>query len=722
MSIKLSVLSDDGKLFAVSFLMLFLEIFLVRWISTEVRVFAYVSNLVLLACFLGIGLGCYFSRRESRPLLSVLALVLIALAVRWEPVRNITQLLSSYSDSDFIWFTNNSPWQLLSVIEGVGLTLLLFLLIAGTFIPLGQMVGRLLDSHRSILFAYSLNVGASIIGIWVFNCFSFFYTPPWMWFLFSLLVFLVLIRWSFISIAMILVAGGLIFFLTNISDPERFAVWSPYQKLTVSKRAYAGTVNGYVIQVNNVNYMTMLDLSDDFFRKHAPGTNLDFKKYNQYELPYAFASRLDEILIVGAGAGNDVAGALRSGARHVDAVEIDPGIYTLGFELHPEKPYSQRNVQVIIDDARAFFKTTRKKYDVIVFGLLDSHTLSSNYNNMRLDHYVYTEESFREAAHLLREDGVMSVAFQVPRPWIGKRIHGLLQEAFGSVPYVFKVRSPDSVFGWGGVMFVTGRNIAGMQKVVESNPGLNAYTARRAIQSKADVRLTSDNWPYLYLEDRTIPKMHLLILLPMLVLLLVARWSLPGLKGGKINLHFFFLGCAFLLLEFQNVSKATLLFGATWVVNSYIISSILMLVLLANLFVRWVTVRSITPYYALLLATIMGLYFIPLDSLNSLGHEAKSVVASLLLNLPIFFSGIIFIDSFRKTEAKDLAFGSNLIGSVVGGLLEPLSFVIGIKAILLLVLLFYALSLCALLRPELRFRARPKAGVAVSGNPYLSKD
>ena len=501
------------------------------------------------------------------------------------------------------------------MIEGVGLTLLLFLLIAGTFIPL-EMVGRLLDSHRSILFAYSLNVGpvSSDMGLQLF--FILLYpsmdVASFLPFGFSGPHPLVAI-----SIAMRLVVGGLIFFLTNISDPDEFAVWSPYQKLTVSKRAYAGTVNGYVIQVNNVNYMTMLDLSDDFFRKHAPGTNLDFKKYNQYELPYAFASRLDEILIVGAGAGNDVAGALRSGARHVDAVEIDPGIYTLGFELHPEKPYSQRNVQVIIDDARAFFKTTRKKYDVIVFGLLDSHTLSSNYNNMRLDHYVYTEESFREAAHLLREDGVMSVAFQVPKPWIGNRIHGLLQEAFGSVPCVFQVRSPDSVFGWGGAMFVTGRNIAGIQKVVESNPGLNAYTARGAIQSKTGARLTTDNWPYLYLEDRTIPKMHLLILLPLLVLLLVARWSLPGLKGGKINLHFFFLGCAFLLLEFQNVSKATSC-SAPPGCHSYIISSILMLVLLANLFVRWVTVRSITPYYALLLATIMGLYLFPLDSLNSL--------------------------------------------------------------------------------------------------------
>jgi hypothetical protein len=478
----------------------------------------------------------------------------------------------------------------------------------------------------------------------------------------------------------------------------------------VDRSTYGETVNGYKIQVNNAFYMTMLDLSDDFFKKHMPGANLDLKKYSQYELPYIFAPRLEEILIVGAGAGNDVAGALRKGARHIDAVEIDPGIYALGLEYHPEKPYSQRNVRVIIDDARSFFKKTRKKYDLIVFGLLDSHTLSSNYNNTRLDHYVYTEESFKEAAHLLKEDGVMSVAFEVQKSWIGSRIYGLLHEAFGNLPYVFPVRSPEGVFGWGGLLFVTGRNIASIQQIVESNPGLQAYTARNPARYNAGVTLTTDNWPYLYLEDRTIPKMHLLILLPLLVLLLAARWSLPGLKGGRINLHFFFLGCAFLLLEFQNVSKATLLFGATWVVNSYIISSILLLILLANLFVRWVTVRSVAPYYALLLGTIMGLYFIPLDTLNSLGHEAKFVVASLLLNLPIFFSGVIFIDSFRKAEAKDLAFGSNLIGSVVGGLLEPLSFVIGIKAILLLVLLLYALSLCALLRPELRFRARPKAG------------
>jgi len=47
------------------------------------------------------------------------------------------------------------------------------------------------------------------------------------------------------------------------------------------------------------------------------------------------------MLILGAGAGNDVAGALRGGAREVHAVEIDPEILRLA-ELHPERPTPMR--------------------------------------------------------------------------------------------------------------------------------------------------------------------------------------------------------------------------------------------------------------------------------------------------------------------------------------------------------------------------------------------
>jgi len=46
-----------------SVLGLYLELMLIRWISSEIRIFAYFKNFVLIACFLGFGLGCYLARR-----------------------------------------------------------------------------------------------------------------------------------------------------------------------------------------------------------------------------------------------------------------------------------------------------------------------------------------------------------------------------------------------------------------------------------------------------------------------------------------------------------------------------------------------------------------------------------------------------------------------------------------------------------------------------------
>ena len=42
---------------------LFLELLLIRWISTEIRIFAYLQNTVLVVCFLGLGMGCWDCRQ-----------------------------------------------------------------------------------------------------------------------------------------------------------------------------------------------------------------------------------------------------------------------------------------------------------------------------------------------------------------------------------------------------------------------------------------------------------------------------------------------------------------------------------------------------------------------------------------------------------------------------------------------------------------------------------
>ena len=125
--------------------------------------------------------------------------------------------------------------------------------------------------------------------------------------------------------------------------------------------------------------------------------------------------------------GNDVAAALRNGAGRVVAVEIDPLILKLGRGLHFEKPYSSPNVSVASDDACSYVQGSKDSFDLIVFSLLDSHTTSSYYTNIRIDNYVYTLEALKATKALLKPDGVFIVKFQVDTPWIAGRLRGLLE-------------------------------------------------------------------------------------------------------------------------------------------------------------------------------------------------------------------------------------------------------------------------------------------------------
>jgi len=692
--------SNNIKLFSISFVMLFLEIFLIRWISTEIRIFAYISNLVLLACFLGVGLGCYFSKKNANVLITIGMLVSISLAAESQPFQNITEMLSNFPDS-VIWGQILKTSSGLLVLNGTVLTIFMFLMILVAFIPLGQILGKLLDEHGNIIVGYSINVIGSLIGIWCFNIFSFFYTKPWVWFAFAIIILLFFIPRKKSDMLLACSASILILLITGMLNFPSPIIWSPYQKLIIYPNMYLDIQNGWAINVNNTGYMSLLDLSEDFVKRYPGRYDITERRYNIYELPYQFIDKKDAALILGAGAGNDAAGALRSGVKKIDAVEIDPGIYKLGRELHPEQPYEQKNVAIAIDDARAFLKKTKKNYDIITVGLLDSHTLSSNYNNMRLDHYVYTLEAFRNMKERLERDGVISVTFGVRRAWIAERIYGLLREVFGDVPYVFNVGSDNPGFGWSGTMFITSNNLEKLKNAVERKPDLKNYIAEHSITGLGRIKLTTDDWPYLYIEKPGIPRMYLLVIVAIMTVLFIVKKILFNFENSKVNMHFFFLGCAFLLLEFQNVSKAALLFGSTWIVNSYIISSILFLILMANLFVYYSKIINVKVFYSLLLISILILYLMPIDIFNAFGFWTKSILAVLILNLPIFFAGIIFIHSFKSVSSKNIALGSNLIGAATGGLLETVSFITGVKSVLLLVFALYILSLFYLNRNKI---------------------
>jgi hypothetical protein len=227
-----------------------------------------------------------------------------------------------------------------------------------------------------------------------------------------------------------------------------------------------------------------------------------------------------------------------------------------------------------------------------------------------------------------------------------------------------------------------------------NNPQLRASLTASLLKLEGNVRPTTDDWPYLYVEKARVPKLHLVTSLTIIGAVAFAQRRLVGSKY-KLDWHFFSLGAAFLLLEVQTVSRATLLFGMTWIVNAIVISAVLVMILLSNLVTwRWPRVPLAVIVTGLVI-TVALLALIPLDWFNTLTGATKLLAASAFLTAPVFFAGLIFIQSFAVCTDKAQALGSNLIGALVGGLLESLSFVTGIRALVILVGLFY---LAAILR------------------------
>jgi hypothetical protein len=258
---------------------------------------------------------------------------------------------------------------------------------------------------------------------------------------------------------------------------------------------------------------------------------------------------------------------------------------------------------------------------------------------------------------------------------------------------------PHTDYGWGGVIFVAG-DLAAAKKQIAGNPRLAAaiqqWQQLFPISLLHATKITSDDWPYLYLESPRIPALYYLLAgLMALVLLRSHKYlSLRSLAAtwGRSHWHFFFLGAGFLLLEVQNISKASVVLGNTWDVNAVIVSGVLAMILLANLLAQRFPGLPLRVVYFCLIGTCLGLYFVDLSRFAFLPYATKALVVGSLTTVPMLFSGIVFIRSFALAAGKDQALGANLIGALVGALLQSITFIIGIKALLLIVACLYLLS------------------------------
>jgi len=691
------------RLFVVSCAALFIEILLIRWIGTEVRIFAYFQNLALVACFLGFGLGCYWADRQKSLLLSLGAMIVIAVFVNlpfegWSRFLEAVSSRLALSPDAAIWgfhrpFGHASVW-LLTVASILVVAGFLALLVA-VMIPLGQWVGFCLSRSDDVVRAYSINLVGSIIGLWIMSILAFHWLPPLAWFGLAGWLLLIARRPSAtrLGIAAAALLGVVLFQHAVVPDPtnpgpkmatgEKRVYWSPYQKLQLS----AVGDDEYGIAVNNTGFMTVYNVGPDFLERH-PAVAAGYRQ-SSYDAPFRFVESRDDVLIVGAGAGNDVAAALRNGAAHVDAVEIDPLILSLGGRVNPARPYSSPKVRKAVNDARNFMRTTRHRYDVIVFGLLDSHTQFSDFSNMRVDNYVYTEESFRQARQLLKPGGVLILKFEVRDPWLwmGQRFYAMLDGIFGRPPLTFYAPR-------------VGNMLQATVYLESDDPGLWARArtvdasslepAKFPLDAAGAPTPATDDWPYVYHRDRSIPRTYLTVsaILLLLTLLLVRRSFQPR---RSYTWRFFFLGGGFLLLETQLVSRLALYFGTTWVVNAVALTAILVVLVLANLYVARFQPRRLGRYFVPLVLSLLANYAYPWERLPW-SATVIGVLLSAAYAVPVFFAGIIFTESFRRESEKANAFGANIVGAVAGGLAQNVSFVVGMKALLLFATAFYLVA------------------------------
>jgi SAM-dependent methyltransferase len=665
---------------------LLVELLLIRWLDAQVRPLAYVKNLALIASFLGLGIGFALSR-SARSLFPT-AVLLLAVTLT---VGSIFAALPERAVTG-----PGGPESNLGVDVAAGapalaafyvLIVVIFGLVVLALAPFGQIAGAVMDD-LPVLPAYSANVAGALGGVLVFCVLAALSIPPWV---VAAVVFAVALAYlrspAFFRIGSALLAGIALAGMVLVDHRGSLAtVWSPYNKIEVSLMKPANAASGYTVspawelRVQNLYYQHVLDLRPQTRPTVAVAYPIARDAGYAYDYPYTW-KRPKRVLVVGAGTGNDVAAALRNGAEAVVAVEIDPRIVGIGRRLHLEHPYDDPRVQVVSDDARAYLKTPGPSFDLIVFGLLDAHSslFSTLSSNIRLDNYIYTVESLREALGRLTPDGALCLTFYVEQPWIASRLEAMLHEASGSPP----LTAPGL---YSGHIFLAGPGLPSPGTRPEMRVGLPPGEA----EAHPPGPNATDDWPFLYLREKVVPPT---VGIASIGVLIIGGLIVALLFRGRVGFdrHLFFLGAGFLLVETRTIAQLGLLFGTTWRVSAIAIGGILGLVLLANV----VAARRRLPA-RLMLYTALGLlllanYFVPPGV--ALGHGALVTWAmTMFLLSPLFVAGLIFATALRERRDLAPALASNLIGSVLGGLLENLSMVFGISALSLVALVVYAAS------------------------------
>lgn len=669
---------------------LFLELAMIRWHASTFPMFAFYKNFSLLACFAGLGLGYATARGRQVSLLLSLGLMVFQiagmLALRHGGGSALVALMASpiaeqtTMGARTLDLFGNFASDAVPMVIVYGLLILVFSTTVAALIPIGQMTGKFMDGLPKLR-AYGLNLLGSVLGVAAFMAISFVWAPPVIWFaLAGAVIILFLPNIGFHRPIGVIVFTVMLVLLTWPINPTIQRIYSPYQLIERSVWPQTGLM---MILAGGTYYQKVYDFSfQNRNRNNGPLAAI----LNYYDLPYHVAERLDRVAIVGSGSGNDVAAALRAGAKEVDAIEIDPVILELGRRYHPERPYSDSRVTAIVNDARTYFRTTERKYDAIVYAVLDSHTQLSQGTSVRIDSFVYTLEGFRESYARLKDGGTFYVSFALLSRSQGPRIYEMMRQASGDEPTVVRVGYDSSTTT--AFLLRKGGSTPSWRDKIEQL-GFELVSDEYAVLA-SEVDIPTDDWPFFYMKARVYPISYLpaIALMFFLTVLLGRRILLRGeFRMGSVG--FFFLGAGFMLIETKAITELGLLFGSTWVVIAIVIIAVLTMAFLANLAVELFGLRRVYLYYPMLIMAIIFAYFFYGTPFFK-DYATHRVLSVAVLTFPIFFSGIIFSTQLSQSDVNvSQALGYNILGALFGGLVEYNSMYFGFSFLFILAALMY---------------------------------
>jgi SAM-dependent methyltransferase len=674
-----------------SALLLFLELALIRWIPAHALYLTFFTNAVLLASFLGLSLGCLRAKGRDLSGWTSFALALTMAAAhaveRLRPVLEPRLDAGGQSAPELVFFGTEFFKADLSAfpipVEALGG--LFFLLAALCLVGPGQELGRLLDERGGGPRAYGANLLGSLAGVAAFAAVSLLELPPLAWFLACAAGFEWLARrrrlkspapaarlagWGAVLALAAWTSGG--FTLTIERDGKPLAVeghreWSPYYRIDWFPAPYGDVVT------NLLSHQRMTPLSEP-----AP----------VYALPHVLlraggARGPGDVLVIGAGTGNDVARALAAGALSVDAVEIDPAILRVGRAQHPDKPYADPRVRTFVADGRRFLREDGRKYDLIVYALVDSLVLHSAHSSVRLESWLFTREALEDARRRLKPGGTLAVYNFFRQGWVAARLHATMAGVFGAEPVAVALPPLPEIGekSAGGLTLLLAGETDGLRRALARGavPGISAS----AVRVPEGLAPATDDWPFLYLRRPSIPAVSRNAALVMGALsALLLGLALRG-RGGRPSARLFFLGAGFMLLETKAVVGAALFLGSTWVVNSFVFAGVLAALLGANALAARLKPTDLRPWFAALFASLAASWAVRPESLAA---------AALLSFLPLVFAGVVFSSSYARAKDPAAGFGANVAGAMAGGLAENASMLLGFRGLSLVAAAFYALA------------------------------